>query len=61
MAELNHEVEHVGIVGYPEPHPILADAAMDQLLQAKGSFATYMVSQICFDSAKILAWINNVR
>lgn len=61
MRELDHDVERVGIAGYPEPHPIVDDATLEQALKAKEPFATYMVSQICFDPDEILAWIDSVR
>ena len=50
MAEIGHPFEQVGITGYPESHPLISDAATIKAMFAKARFATYIVSQVCFDS-----------
>jgi methylenetetrahydrofolate reductase (NADPH) len=61
MAELGHGLEHVGISGYPESHPIISDEATIQAMFDKAPYATYIVSQICFDPGTIVRWVGAVR
>lgn len=61
MAERGHELDEVGISGYPESHPFISDEATVQVMFEKEPFATYIVSQICFDAAVIAWWIGAVR
>ena len=57
IAELGHRFEEVGITGYPESHPLISDETTIQAMFDKARFATYIVSQICFDSAVTLDWV----
>lgn len=61
MAELDHGFEQVGITGYPESHAFISDEATIQAMFEKAPFATYIVSQICFDAEAIGVWIRRVR
>jgi methylenetetrahydrofolate reductase (NADPH) len=61
MAELGHPLEHVGISGYPESHPFLSDEETIEAMFEKEPYATYIVSQVCFDAATIAWWIDAVR
>ncbi len=61
MAELGHNLDEIGITGYPESHPILSDKTTIEAMYAKEPHATYIVSQICFDSEVIAGWIRQVR
>jgi methylenetetrahydrofolate reductase (NADPH) len=60
IAELGHRFEEVGITGYPESHPLISDEATIQAMFAKARFATYIVSQICFDPSVTASWIERV-
>jgi methylenetetrahydrofolate reductase (NADPH) len=60
MAELGHPFADVGITGYPESHPLISDETTIQAMFDKARFATYIVSQICFDSRVTVAWMNEV-
>lgn len=60
MNELGHPFEQIGITGYPESHPIISDETTVEAMFAKARFATYIASQICFDSRVTVGWINNV-
>src|SRR3712207_7862745 len=51
MAEIGHDFEEVGISGYPESHPLISDETTIQAMYDKVPYATYIVSQICFDPA----------
>lgn len=60
IAELGHEFEHVGITGYPESHPLIPDETTIKAMFEKARFATYIVSQICFDPAVTASWVERV-
>jgi methylenetetrahydrofolate reductase (NADPH) len=60
MAELGHPFDEVGITGYPERHPLISDETTIRAMFDKARFATYIVSQICFDSRVTVAWMNEV-
>jgi methylenetetrahydrofolate reductase (NADPH) len=47
----------IGIPGYPQGHPFIADAPLLDALRAKASFATYVTTQLCFDPVAIGRWI----
>jgi methylenetetrahydrofolate reductase (NADPH) len=61
MSQLEHGVEEVGIGGYPEGHPLIDDEELDRALLDKQPFASYVVTQICFDADTILGWISDIR
>jgi methylenetetrahydrofolate reductase (NADPH) len=61
LAELGQPFPEVGITGYPESHAFIADDATIKAMFAKEDFATYIVSQICFDPEVTAAWIGAVR
>ena len=61
MADSGHDFEHVGIGGYPETHPNIDDETLRQTLLDKRPFATYIVSQMCFDPDAILNWVADIR
>ena len=60
LAELGQPFQNVGITGYPESHAFISDATTIQSMFAKEEFATYIVSQICFDPQVTAAWIGAV-
>lgn len=51
----------VGITGYPESHPTIDDDVTVQAMWDKRSYATQVVSNLCFDPATISAWVKRVR
>ena len=61
LAETGHRFERVGIGGYPEGHPAIGDDVLFRALLDKGPFATYIVSQMCFDPGALLGWMGAVR
>jgi methylenetetrahydrofolate reductase (NADPH) len=60
MAELGHRFDEVGITGYPESHPLIPDETTIQAMFEKAEYATYIVSQICFDVNVTAQWVENV-
>ncbi|MBW3592142.1 MAG: methylenetetrahydrofolate reductase [Actinobacteria bacterium] len=61
LAELDHGLEEIGITGYPESHPLISDEATIQAMFDKERYATYIVSQLCFDPDTIASWVARVR
>lgn len=60
MARHGHGLREVGITGYPESHPLIDDETTIQAMFEKAEYATYIVSQICFDARVTAQWIENV-
>lgn len=61
MAELGHPFTEVGIAGYPETHPKITDDLAVQAMWDKRQFATYVVSQMCFDAGAVSRWVHRLR
>jgi methylenetetrahydrofolate reductase (NADPH) len=61
MSRWEHGIEEVGIGGYPEGHPLIDDEELDRALLDKQPFASYVVTQLCFDADTILGWISDIR
>ncbi|MDP9484564.1 MAG: methylenetetrahydrofolate reductase [Actinomycetota bacterium] len=61
MGDLGHGFEQVGVTGYPEGHPAIVDDALRRALRDKLPFATYIVTQMCFDPEVILGWVAGIR
>jgi methylenetetrahydrofolate reductase (NADPH) len=51
----------LGITGYPESHHFISDETTISAMFEKAPLATYIVSQICFDTATIAWWVGAVR
>jgi methylenetetrahydrofolate reductase (NADPH) len=62
-----HGIEEIGISGYPDGHPRIADHQLDRLLAAKLEAAAQtglkvkIVTQFCLEAAPILAWLRRLR
>jgi methylenetetrahydrofolate reductase (NADPH) len=61
MSEIGHDLDEVGITGYPETHPKISDEMTIQAMYDKVPYATYIISQICFDPEVISDWVRRVR
>ncbi len=61
MAEIGHNIKDIGIAGYPEGHPLVDDQKLMQFLLEKQEFATYLVTQMCFDPQTLVHWIKKIR
>ena len=61
MAEIGHNIEDVGIAAHPEGHPLISHKELLRLLNEKQQFATYLVTQMCFDSRALTDWLKNIR
>lgn len=58
---LGRPFRHMGITGYPESHPEISDDVTVQAMWDKRHYATYIVSNLCFDAATVKRWIRRVR
>ena len=61
LTDMGRPFAHVGITGYPESHPHIADDVTVQAMWDKRRHASYIVSNLCFDPAILARWINRVR
>jgi methylenetetrahydrofolate reductase (NADPH) len=61
MAEIDHTVTEIGIAAYPEGHPLIDARSLAAALEAKARYATYLVTQMCFDAGTIVSWLAAVR
>lgn len=61
MAEIGHNIEDIGVAAYPEGHPLLSDAQLMWFLKEKQAFATYLVTQMCFDPVTLVTWLKDIR
>lgn len=61
LAGLDHGLRRIGVGCYPEGHPHIPDEALRAALLAKQKYATYMVSQLCFDPGTLTSWLTQTR
>jgi methylenetetrahydrofolate reductase (NADPH) len=61
LTDLGSPFEQVGITGYPESHPSIADDVTIQAMWDKREHATYVVSNLCFDAAQTRSWVARLR
>jgi methylenetetrahydrofolate reductase (NADPH) len=61
IAEHPLRPQALGIGAYPEGHPLIAQDALDAALERKARVATYVVTQLCFDTKVFLAWLDGIR
>ena len=54
---LGRPFPQMGITGYPESHPAISDDLTVQAMWDKRHYATYIVSNLCFDAATVRRWI----
>ena len=61
LAEMDGPFGQIGITGYPESHPKIHDDITIQAMWDKRRYATYIVSNVCFDAAGLGRWIQRIR
>jgi methylenetetrahydrofolate reductase (NADPH) len=61
LAEMGSPFAKIGITGYPESHPKISDDLTIQSMWDKRKYATYIVSNVCFDAAGLGRWIQRIR
>ena len=53
--------ETIGIAGYPEGHPLIADETLAQVLEDKSRVADYIATQLCYDPDVLVRWVRSIR
>jgi methylenetetrahydrofolate reductase (NADPH) len=61
MAAVKGDLREIGVTGYPESHPFIDDDLTIQAMWDKRQYATYIVSNLCFDPRLIGKWVARVR
>ena len=61
VAEHPDRPRTIGIAGYPEGHPLIDSAVLDQALLEKSRRADYVATQLCFDPGALTGWIAGQR
>ncbi len=61
LAEMGSPFSRIGITGYPESHPKIHDDITIQAMWDKRRYASYIVSNVCFDAARLGRWIRRIR
>ena len=61
LAEMGRPFGTIGITGYPESHPKIHDDLVVQAMWDKRRYASYIVSNLCFDAAALGRWIQRIR
>lgn len=61
LGKLDHPFTEIGVAAYPEGHPTIPAHVLRSSLLEKQTHATYMVTQMCFDAARIASWVRGER
>lgn len=61
LQDISPTFTEIGVAGYPEPHPVISDAALRQALDSKSPYATNLVSNLCFDPSVLGRWVSDLR
>jgi len=61
LAGVPHPFTRIGIGGYPEGHPLIADDKLLEALHRKQQYAGQLVTQLCFDADALLDWVRAIR
>ena len=61
LAGISHAFTRIGIGGYPEGHPLIANDELLEALRRKQQYADQIVTQLCFDAGALLEWVRSIR
>jgi methylenetetrahydrofolate reductase (NADPH) len=61
MEQLGHGLTEVGVPGYPEGHHIVDRATIEQAIEDKLPFTSYLTTQMCFVPVAIERWVRDLR
>lgn len=61
LDELDYTFDEVGITGYPEGHHFLDDETLVEAMETKTPYASYIVTQICYDPEAVIDWVETIR
>nr|WP_227378225.1 methylenetetrahydrofolate reductase [Haladaptatus halobius] len=61
LDDTEYSFDEVGITGYPEGHAFLDEKTLTDSMAKKEAYATYIVTQLCYDPETVLGWIETIR
>jgi len=61
MEEIGHGLVEIGVPAYPEGHPLIRDVVLQQALEEKAPFTSYITTQMCFVPDAISSWVYRMR
>jgi methylenetetrahydrofolate reductase (NADPH) len=61
IEDAGRPLDEIGIPSYPEGHVNVDPGALLAALKEKQPYADYMATQLCFDPARISAWVKRMR
>jgi methylenetetrahydrofolate reductase (NADPH) len=61
LDDVGRPFARIGVAGYPERHPFIDREELFRALAEKRSRASYVVTQICFDPAAVVRWVDDIR
>ncbi|MGH6690372.1 MAG: methylenetetrahydrofolate reductase, partial [Gammaproteobacteria bacterium] len=61
IAERPHKLREIGVAGHPEGHPAVGRDVLMRELERKQPYATYLVTQMCFDAPLLGGWLAEIR
>ena len=61
LETLGRPFARTGITGYPQSHPNIDDDVTVQSMWDKRQYATYIVSNLCFDPSAVKHWLQRIR
>lgn len=61
LDSIGHHFRDIGIGGYPEGHHFIPKETLDTALKEKSALATYVATQICFDSDATVSWARRIK
>jgi methylenetetrahydrofolate reductase (NADPH) len=61
LSETEYRFDEVGITGYPEGHDFLSEETLAESMEEKAPYATYIVTQLCYDPETVIEWVEEIR
>ena len=67
LLETDHGLRRVGVTAYPDGHPLIEPAVLQEALHTKQAVLAeagldgYCSTQMCFDAARIVDWLSDER
>ncbi|MFC6838060.1 methylenetetrahydrofolate reductase [Halomarina ordinaria] len=61
LEETSYSFEEVGITGYPEGHAFIDEKTLMDSMERKEPYATYIVTQLCYDPDAVVEWVEDLR
>lgn len=61
ISEHDHKFKEIGVAAHPEGHPSVSQEVLLRELATKQVYATYLVTQMCFDARTLGLWLEDIR